>query len=139
MNLTTVKSGLKALNNNTYFAGILILLLNIGSKFVTIELSPNQEAFIRNNIGRQILIFSMVWVGTKDLYVSFVLTGIFLILTNFLLNENSNFCIIPEHMIQQIDTNNDGVISDEELQMAMKVLTKAKKQKDLLAKNYNLT
>ena len=38
-------------------------------------------------------------------------------------------------MIQQIDTNNDGVISDEELQMAMKVLTKAKKQKDLLAKN----
>jgi hypothetical protein len=101
---------------------------------VTIELSPNQEAFIRNNIGRQILIFSMVWVGTKDLYVSFVLTGIFLILTNFLLNEHSNFCIIPEHMIQKIDTNNDGFISDEELQMAMKVLSKAKKQKDLLAK-----
>ena len=134
MNLTTVKSGLKSLNNNTYFAGILILLLNIGSKFVTIELSPNQEAFIRNNIGRQLLIFSMVWVGTKDLDVSFVLTGIFLILTNFLLNENSNFCIIPERMIHNIDTNQDGFISDEELNMAMKVLSKAKKQKDLLAK-----
>jgi len=134
MNLTTVKSSLKALNNNTYLSGILILLLNIGSKFVTIELSPNQEAFIRNNIGRQLLIFSMVWVGTKDLYVSFILTGIFLILTNFLLNEHSNFCIIPERMIHKIDTNNDGFISDEELDMAMKVLSKAKKQKDFLAK-----
>jgi hypothetical protein len=136
MNLAT---GLKQLNNNTYFAGVLILLLNIGSKFVTIELSPTQEAFIRNNIGRQLLIFSMVWVGTKDLYVSFVLTGIFVILTRFILNEHSNFCILPDSMIHKIDTNNDGFISDEELEMAMKVLSKAKKQKDLLAKNNNLT
>jgi len=138
MNLKAVETGLKSLNNNTYFAGILILLLNIGSKFVTIELSPTQEAFLRNNIGRQLLIFSMVWVGTKDLYVSFMLTGIFFILTNFLLNENSNFCIIPENMIHNIDTNNDGFISDEELQMAMKVLSKAKKQKDILANKNNI-
>ena len=52
----------------------------------------------------------------------------------FLLNEHSNFCIIPDYMIHTIDTNNDGFISDEELQMAMKVLKKAKKQKDMLTK-----
>lgn len=118
-----------AINNNTYLSGILFLLLNIGSKFVTIELSPTQQAFFRNSIIRQLLIFSIVWVGTKDLVVSLVLTGTFIILTRFILNENSQFCIIPDSLIQRIDTNNDGKISDEELNAAIKILSKSTKPK----------
>lgn len=118
-----------AINNNTYLSGILFLLLNIGSKFVTIELSPTQQAFFRNSIIRQLLIFSIVWVGTKDLVVSLVLTGTFIILTRFILNENSKFCIIPDSLIQRIDTNNDGKISDEELNAAIKILSKSTKPK----------
>lgn len=134
MKRPSAKSTLGAINNNTYLSGILFLLLNIGSKFVTIELSPTQQAFFRNSIIRQLLIFSIVWVGTKDLVVSLVLTGTFIILTRFILNENSQFCIIPEGLIHRIDTNNDGIISDEELNAAIKTLSKSK-----ASKNKNLT
>ena len=120
------KFSINVINNNTYLSGILFLLLNIGSKFVTIELSPTQQAFFRNTIVRQLLIFSIVWVGTKDLVVSLVLTGTFIILTRFILNENSQFCIIPDSLIQRIDTNKDGKISDEELNAAIKILSKTK-------------
>lgn len=132
--------GIKTLNNSSYFAGILMIILNIGAKFITIELSPTQESFIKNNIGRQILIFSIIWMGTKNIYTSLILTAIFIILSDFILNENSNFCILPERWIDiknKIDIDNDGFISDKEIEQAIKVLNKTKQQKKVITKQKN--
>ena len=118
------------LNNNIYFAGIIMIILNIGAKFITIELSPTQEAFIRNNIGRQLLLFSIVWMGTKNIYVSLTLTAVFIILSDFLFNEHSNFCILPEEWIiikDSLDRNGDGRVSDAELDHAINILRRAKR------------
>ena len=106
-----------------------MIILNIGAKFITIELSPTQEAFVRNNIGRQLLLFSIVWMGTKNIYVSLTLTAVFIILSDFLLNENSNFCILPEEWItikDSLDRNGDGRVSDAELEHAISILRRAK-------------
>lgn len=119
------------LNNNIYFAGIIMIILNIGAKFITIELSPTQEAFVRNNIGRQLLLFSIVWMGTKNIYVSLTLTAVFIILSDFLLNENSNFCILPEEWItikDNLDRNGDGRVSDAELEYAISILRRSKRE-----------
>lgn len=119
------------LNNNIYFAGIIMIILNIGAKFITIELSPTQEAFIRNNIGRQLLLFSIVWMGTKNIYVSLTLTAVFIILSDFLLNENSNFCILPEEWItikDSLDRNGDDRVSNAELEHAISILRRAKRE-----------
>ena len=121
--------GVQNLNNNIYFAGIIMIILNIGAKFITIELSPTQEAFVRNNIGRQLLIFSIVWMGTKNIYVSLTLTAVFIILSDFLLNEHSNFCILPQEWItikDSLDRNGDGQVSNAELDHAISILKRAK-------------
>jgi hypothetical protein len=123
-------------------------MLNIGSKYIVIELSPNQEAYFRNNIARQFLIFSIAWMGTRDILISLYITAAFTILTQFLLNENSYFCILPKSLQKMkvaLDKNNDGVISKKEIDDAIKLLSKAKTQKttddtlqvvDLNEKNY---
>ena len=125
-----------------------MLMLNIGSKYIVIELSPNQESYFRNNIARQLLIFFIAWMGTRDILTSLYITAAFTILTQFLLNENSYFCILPkslQKMKSVLDTNNDGVISKKEIDDAIKILNKAKNQKktddtlqlvDLNEKNY---
>ena len=121
--------GVQNLNINIYFACIIMINLNIGAKFITIELSPTQESFVRNNIGRQLLIFSIVWMGTKNIYVSLTLTAVFIILSDFLLNEHSNFCILPQEWItikDSIDRNGDGRVSDAELEHAISILRRAK-------------
>ena len=120
------------LNSSKYFLGFMMIMLNIGSKYVTVKLSKSQEAYIRNYIIREILIFSMCWMGTRDIYISIVVTASFFVLTQHLFNEDSKFCILPErykkfHLV--LDTNNDGVISDQEINDAVTLLTKAKKQK----------
>ena len=136
--LDYLKYLIQSLNNSKLFAGLIMLLMNIGSRYITIKFSKSQEAYIRNKLGRQLLIFAITFIATKDIIVSFILTASFLILTDHLFNEDSPYCLIPKSMKQLsslIDTDGDGFISTDEINNAIKVLTKAKKQKVEMAQN----
>jgi hypothetical protein len=122
---------LNTLNNSKYFTGIMMILLNIGSRFVEIKFSESMEAFIKYNIAREVLIFTMAWMGTRDIIVAIILTASFTVLAEFLLNHKSNYCILPEkYKYLNVDKNNDGTISDSEINRAIATLEKAKKQKE---------
>ena len=121
------------LNNNKYFTGLMLILVNLGSKYVSLELSKTQEAYLKYSIGRQVLIFSILWMGTRDIVISLILTAVFILLANYLLNENSKYCIIPNsyrELESILDTNGDGVVSEKEIDDALQILKKAKKQKN---------
>jgi len=71
-------------------------------------------------------------MGTRDIYTSLMLTAIFTILSDHLFNEESKYCIMPENyrvLNKMMDTNNDGVVSQEELSSAINILEKAKREK----------
>ena len=123
---------LKALNNSKFFAGVVMIMLNIGSKYVTVELSKSQEEYLKNKVGRQILIFAISWMGSRDILIALALTAIFTVLTDHLFNEQSTLCIIPkkyrnyEHLL---DLDKDNVVTEEEINRAREILEKAKKKK----------
>ena len=130
MIIYNIHNFIKSLNNSTFFAGLMMLMLNIGSKYVTIEFSETQLQFLRNNFTRQVLIFTIAFMGTKDIYTSLALTAFFIILADYLFNEQSRFCIMSNQLRDGVDTNDDGFISDEEVDKAVEVLNKAKLQRD---------
>ena len=120
------------LNNSKFFAGIVMILLNIGSKFISIQFSKSTEEYLKMNITKQILVFAMAWMGTRDIYTALVLTAVFTVLSDHLFNEESPYCIVPEKyklLNKIIDTNDDGVISETEITSAIAILEKAKKDK----------
>lgn len=120
------------LNNSKFFAGIIMILLNIGSKFITIEFSKSTEQYIKYSVTKQILVFAMAWMGTRDIYIALGLTAVFTILSEYLFNEESSLCIVPEKyrvLHKLIDTNNDGEISEVELANAYAVLERANREK----------
>tara|TARA_Y100000591_G_C21465895_1_gene513245 strand:- start:137 stop:586 length:450 start_codon:yes stop_codon:yes gene_type:complete len=128
--LNQMKQTLSNINNSKYFAGLVMIMLNIGSKYITVNLTKSQESYLRGTIARQLLIFSVIWMGTRDLFVSIGMTAAFFILTQYLFNEQSALCIIPEKLRKYedlIDDNNDGNITPEEIENAMRLLEKAKK------------
>ena len=128
-----IYKNITALNTSKYFAGIMMLTLNLGSKYITLELSKTQETYLKYTIGRQVLLFSILWMGTRDIVISLVLTAVFVLLGNYLLNENSKFSILPKKMNalkSELDTNGDGVISEKEIDDAIEILRKARKNKD---------
>tara|TARA_B100001057_G_C22758402_1_gene914765 strand:- start:779 stop:1237 length:459 start_codon:yes stop_codon:yes gene_type:complete len=126
---------IKEINSSRIFAGLILLILNLFSKFITIKLSNSQEDFIRNAFGRQLLIFSIAWLGTREIITAIGITAAFVVLADNLLNEDSPFYILPNSISKlkgAVDTNNDGIITDKELETAIGVLNKAKKQQDIL-------
>ena len=129
----------KLLNDSKFTAGIAMLMLNIGSKYISIGLSESQEAYLTSSLARQLLIFSVAFIGTKDVLVSLLLTIIFILFADYIFNEKSRLCLLPKSMKEikkQIDIDQDGIISEKELTEAINVLTKAKNKKKEQARNH---
>lgn len=119
-----------SLNNSRYFAGFIMIVLNIGSKYVVVNLSKTQEDYLKNTVGRQLLIFSIAWMGTRDIFTALIITALFYLMTMHLFNEKSKFCIIPQKWRKYeevLDLNGDGKVSDEEIKKAKEILNQAKK------------
>ena len=68
------------LNQNTMFTGIMLLLLNVGSRFIAHELSSDEAEYSQNIILRRLAIFAVCFVGTKDMLQSIILTAGFVVL-----------------------------------------------------------
>ena len=137
-----IHSGITALNSSKFFAGIIMILLNVGSKFISIQFSKSTEEYLKMSVSKQLLVFSMAWMGTRDIYTALGLTAVFVVLSDHLFNEESSLCIVPlkyRVLTKLIDTNDDGVVSETELKEAEKVLDKAKKDKQKKEQQKNFT
>lgn len=130
--LSYINSHVLYLNNSKFFAGVVMILLNVGSKFITINFSKSTEEYLKFSLSKQLLVFSMAWMGTRDIYIALGLTAVFTILSDQLFNEESRLCIVPEKyrvLNKLLDTNGDGDVSETEIAAAIAVLEKAKIEK----------
>ena len=124
---------LDRLSRSKYFLGFFIVFLNVGSKFITIRMNDFHERILRDTIGRELMIFAICFVGTRDIVTAFIMTSVFILLNDYMFNEKSAVCIIPKRyrhkMKSAIDTNNDDIIDESEIKEAIKILNTARKQK----------
>ena len=87
---------------------------------------------MRNTFSRNILVFAMVWMGTRDIYIAFAMTLAFIVLADYLFNEESRMCCLPEGFTEyHLSLNETGIsqatnITKEDVERAKEVLQKAK-------------
>ena len=130
------------LNNSKFFAGVIMILLNIGSKFIAIQFSRSTEEYLKLNITKQILVFAMAWMGTRDIYTALVLTAVFTVLSDHLFNEESPYCVVPKKyrvLAKIVDANNDGRVSEQEINDAISLLEKARREKEMKNQKHSFT
>jgi hypothetical protein len=84
---------LGTINTNPYFIGMTMLLLNLGGRFLGLEMSKGQEMFFQNQWVRRLLIYIIIFVGTRNILVAFILGSIIILAIGYLFNENSSLCI----------------------------------------------
>ena len=126
-----IVTSLKGLNDSKFFMGAVMIMMNIASKHISIDLTASQQKYFKNNVARQLLIFAIAWSATKDIFIALVITACFHVLAMHLLNEDSRFCIIPNAWRQfekALDLDGDGEVTDEEILKAKEILEKAKKK-----------
>jgi hypothetical protein len=139
----SIEKSINSLNRSKYVFGILMIISNIMSKYISVKFTKVQEAYIKNLLGRQILIFTIAFIASKDVVVSLILTLAFILFIDYLLNEDSKYCIIPHNIQIKIRELEDSLFLDDEdeipseadIQRAHKIIEKAnsidhKKQKE---------
>ena len=80
---------MKSLNTNMFFIGIMMLVLNIGSRYIVHEFSDDDEEYRQNIVLRRFAIFAACFVGTRDLFVSLVLTAVFVVISTGIYHSKS--------------------------------------------------
>jgi len=128
------------MNSNKYLAGITLLMLNLGSKYLIIDISKSTEQLLKLTIIRRFTLFSIFFIATRNILVSLILTAVFIVFSSGLFNDNSKFCILPKKL-KQID------IEPKEYQKALEIVEKYNiqqnnviendKEKEIINEKYN--
>ena len=78
-------------SSNPYFIGLMMLILNLGGRFIVLEVTKGQEKFFQNPWFRRFLIFTVLFVATRNLVVAAIMTVVIVLFIGYLFNENSKF------------------------------------------------
>jgi hypothetical protein len=90
---------------NPYIIGAFYLLMNLGGRYLSLELTKKQEAFLQWPYLRPILLFSVLFIATRNFVVAAVGTlAVFFILW-VAANENSPYCMIPHWCGHTVDAD----------------------------------
>ena len=108
---------LTSINSNPYFIGLMMLLLNIGGRFLSLEISKEQEKFLSTPIVRRFLLFAVLFVATRNILIAAALTFVMILLIGYLCNENSDLCVwkscSTKKPVLEAQTNYAGLTAEE--------------------------
>jgi len=121
MKLDDVTKYIESINHSKYLSGIAMILFNIGSRYLVVDMNKNTENLLKSKIARRVTLFSIFFLGTRDLIASFILTAVFIIMTMNLFNEESKYCMLPQSF-------KDNVFTDEEYHFSKRIITEYEKQ-----------
>jgi hypothetical protein len=71
---------IEILNDNKFFLGIALIVLNLGSRYLIDEFSVDPDEYTRNIVLRRLAIFAVCFVGTRDIVVATLLTAGYIII-----------------------------------------------------------
>jgi hypothetical protein len=127
---SNINSYIQNINNSKIFAGLMIIILNITSKFVNFRFSKSVERYLKYTFSKQILVFAIAWMGTRDIYIALVVTLGFILCFDYLFNEDSMFCCLPDSIIENLkELDDDDAVPEEEAKKAQEIVEKYENQK----------
>lgn len=92
----TLLLSIHEINMNPYLLGFAYILLNLGGRFMVMSVTPAQEAFLQNIVFRPLLLFAIMFIGTRNLIVAFWLTIVILLALHYFFNENSSWYVLRD-------------------------------------------
>ena len=110
------------INENKYFIGLMMILVNIGSRFIIGELSDTQKKLINDKNLRRLFIFGVFFMATRDIVSSLILTIMFVLLVSELFNEESEISLLPKKDKVEDNKKDTKADNDKRMQDAIDIL-----------------
>jgi Ca2+/Na+ antiporter len=118
---------LTSVASSKIFNGLIMLLSNIGGRYIALDMPSNIEYMFTNYFFlRLIVMFSIFFMATRDIKISILLLLLFLIIIKFFINEKSTFCLYNQNSTLK-------KISDDEYLKAQLIIKKYNKENNIVA------
>ena len=84
--------------NNKYLIGFIMILINLGARFIVNELNEDQLKIVNSTHVRRIMIYLVIFMATRDVFITlFIGTITILIIKEYFNNESDNSLIKKEN------------------------------------------
>lgn len=110
------------LNNSKILAGVSMILMNLGSRYVMSDLGIVHNRILSSEIVKKIIVFAMFFVATRDILTAFMLTISYIFIVDGVLHEKRRFCIVPEKYRQTSQTENEQKLTIQDYIKAKTVI-----------------
>ena len=118
--LNYIDSYLTNVNSSKITIGVAMIMFNLGSKYIIMDISKNQEQFFKNIIIRRLTLFCIFFVATRDVFISLVLTAVFVVLAFGLFNQDSTYYILSNSFY-------DNTYTKDEYEMSKTIISEYEK------------
>jgi len=98
---------LEKIAENKYFIGVVMIMMNIGARFMIEELTPKQKEFINTQYFRRFIVFCAFFAATRDLLATVTLTIIFILFVGEFSTDSNDVKNQKKKKITNIDIQNE--------------------------------
>lgn len=81
------------INTSPFVAGCVMLIMNFGGKYVSMEIPNGMNSFFSHEWVRKLTIFCIAFVATRNIKTALLIALLFILFSRFLMNEKSKCCI----------------------------------------------
>jgi hypothetical protein len=127
--MNPIEAAFSTLNTNTYFIGLMMLVLNLGGRHLATSLTVEQDRFLQNPWFRRILLFVVIFVATRNVFTAFWMSISVIILLAYLTNESSRLYIFGKAKPATVEPVPEG-LNAEENDIFKKLQDKVKRHQD---------
>ena len=98
---------LENIASNKYFIGIIMIVMNIGARFLIDELTPEQKKMVNTQNFRRFIIFCAFFAATRDLLSAVTLTIIFILFISQIFTDKEDMKNKKKKKITATDIQNE--------------------------------
>ena len=77
-----------------------MILMQIGAKYLDLELTDFQKSLIKNNIVQAIILFGIIYIPIRDIFKTFIIVCMIYLLIYVLLNEKHRYNIYSKEWLK---------------------------------------
>jgi len=94
--LNPLEGFITSFNANSYFIGVMMILLNLGGRHLATGLTVEQDKIFQNIWFRRFLLFVVIFIATRNIFAAFWLSIGVIITLGFLTNETSSLYLFGD-------------------------------------------
>ena len=94
---------------------IFLILVQVGGRYLRIELTPAQQKIINNVVIQSLILFAIILMATKNIVNSLIIVSFVYLCVKILFNENHKYNILSKKWLMEeniISSNNYKSLKD---------------------------